>query len=403
MTLPVTILNGFLGAGKTTLLQNLLVQAHEREDICIGVIVNELSPLDIDGETLDAVEMLAFKSQRLASVPAGSISAPDGLARFRQAVDTIIANPRITHLLIETSGSTHPWPLISMMRQIPELTLHGFLSVVDALVLSQDYDFGRTIMSAAATNLAAGKRGVENLMAEQIMFASRVLLSKADRLTPDALQTIGSAIHPLNPYVDIIGVQWGNIPLDAVTGLPEYDYHRIEKLGNELTDWEAEHGAEPVSNPISYRIGSRELNDPRPFHPSRLWETYNRYLGIGIYRSKGFFWLPSRSNLVLLWNQTAGNIGLQIINHWKVSLLEDETLQLLPEEISGMKEKLTGYPPEFGDRQCRLTIIGDEEQLDEFVSALRKCFCTPTEIAAWKRGEPFDDPWPKNVETLSFG
>lgn len=49
---PVTILNGFLGAGKTTLLQSLLVQARAMPGLRLGVIVNEMSALDVDGAIL---------------------------------------------------------------------------------------------------------------------------------------------------------------------------------------------------------------------------------------------------------------------------------------------------------------------------------------------------------------
>ena len=45
---PVLILNGFLGSGKTTLLTNLLVQSHKRQ-LSIGVVVNDMSKLDVDG------------------------------------------------------------------------------------------------------------------------------------------------------------------------------------------------------------------------------------------------------------------------------------------------------------------------------------------------------------------
>ncbi|WP_189654748.1 hypothetical protein [Paracoccus mutanolyticus] len=38
---------------------------------------------------------------------------------------------RATHLLIETSGSSHPWPLLEAIRAHPALRLHGFLSVVE--------------------------------------------------------------------------------------------------------------------------------------------------------------------------------------------------------------------------------------------------------------------------------
>ena len=62
MTTPTTLLNGFLGAGKTTLLQSLLVQARDMHDVTLGVIVNEMSTLDVDGSVLDTSEVISRKS-----------------------------------------------------------------------------------------------------------------------------------------------------------------------------------------------------------------------------------------------------------------------------------------------------------------------------------------------------
>lgn len=397
---PVTILNGFLGAGKTTLLQNLLVQARGLPEVRIGVIVNEMSELDVDGAVLDTSEVISRRDPRFASIPAGSISGEAGLGHFARAVDKVIRGSA-THILIETSGSTHPWPLLEAIRTHPSLRLHGFLSVVDTLTLAQDHDLGRTILPAASRNLASGQRGIENLLAEQIMFASRILLSKMDRVPGETLRTVAQAIHPINPFADIMGMQWGNVRLADVLALPPYDHARVATLGAELTDWDREHGTSSMSGAGDYRIDSIVISDPRPFHPQRLWQVYNHYLGTGIYRSKGFFWLPTRDRLQLLWNQTAGSIGLEIVNYWKIATLEDESLNLLPEERDEMRRRLDGMSPDFGDRRCRLTVIGDRDGLEDFATAVRGCFCTPDEIAAWKAGEEFEDPWPSTTSTLA--
>ncbi|MEO0763636.1 MAG: cobalamin biosynthesis protein CobW, partial [Pseudomonadota bacterium] len=76
-------------------------------------------------------------------------------------------------------------------------------------------------------------------------------------------------------------MQWGNLGLAQILALPVYDYARVETLGQELTQWEAQHDSAPLAQPESYAIGSRVVSDPRPFHPQRLWEVYNRYVGIG--------------------------------------------------------------------------------------------------------------------------
>ena len=169
--LPITILNGFLGSGKTTLLQNLLVQSRRKEDVRLGVIINEMSELDVDGRILDATEILSRQDALFASIPAGSISGADGLVKFNAAVTTL-RQGGATHIIIETSGSTHPWPLLEAIRGHEAVQLQGFLSVVDTVTLLQDHDAGEAIIPAAQRYLAGDTRGIENLLAEQIMFAA---------------------------------------------------------------------------------------------------------------------------------------------------------------------------------------------------------------------------------------
>ncbi|MFT3689017.1 CobW family GTP-binding protein [Paenirhodobacter sp.] len=399
MQTPVTILNGFLGAGKTTLLQSLLVQARTLPQVRLGVIVNEMSTLDVDGAVLDTSEVISRRDPRFAAIPAGSISGPRGLAAFAAAVEKVTAGGA-THILIETSGSTHPWPLLEAIRTHAALRLHGFLSVVDTLVLAQDHDLGRAILPAASQALATGQRGIANLLAEQIMFASRILLSKMDKVSPETLRAVAQAVHPINPFADVMGMQWGNVRLADVLALPPYDHARVAMLGAELMDWDRQHGTRSMASAGDYRIDSLVIEDPRPFHPQRLWDVYTHSLGTGIHRSKGFFWLPTRDRLQLLWNQTAGSIGLEIVNYWKIALLEDDSLNLLPEERAEMRSRLRGLSPDFGDRRCRLTVIGNRDEIGAFATALRACFCTPGEVAAWKAGEAFDDPWPTATATL---
>ena len=400
MPVSTTILNGFLGAGKTTLMRNLLIQARGQTGVTLGVIVNEMSTLDVDGSVLDTSEVISRNSPHFASISGKSISSDDGLPLFRDAVQKVLADGKVTHLLIETSGSTHPWPLLEAIQGMRDLRLHGFLSVVDSVVLQQDHDLGRSIVPVARDNLSAGRRGVANLLAEQVMFANRLLLSKSDKVSREVLQQVAEAVHALNPQADVLAMQWGNLSLEKILAMPLYDYERVGAFGRELVEWQAKHGSAPMAQPETYKIGNQVLRDPRPFHPQRLYDVYTEALGVGIYRSKGFFWLPTRDNLRLHWNQTGGSVGLEIVNYWKISALEDDSLNLSDWEKDAMRAKLEEAHPDFGDRRCQLTIIGDELELDAFVEALRGCFCTNDEIAAWKAGEDFADPWPKSVARL---
>ena len=77
--------------------------------------------------------------------------------------------------------------------------------------------------------------------------------------------------------------------LEKVLAMPLYDFERLKAFGKELIEWEAKHGAAPMAEPETYKICNRVLRDPRPFHPQRIYNFYTHALGIGIYRSKGFF------------------------------------------------------------------------------------------------------------------
>ncbi|MEL1851965.1 GTP-binding protein [Klebsiella pneumoniae] len=362
---PLIILNGFLGAGKTTLLKNLLTQAHKRR-MTVSVIVNDMSELDVDGVLIANTEIV------------------DAASNF---------------ILLETSGSSHPLPLVRYLREHTQVSLKAFLSLVDTVMLNDDYDGGKKLIPVFQEHLNKGTRGVESLLAEQIMFCNKLLLTKNDRLPFYVVTEVARAIHPLNPQVAIMAVPWGNLQLDELLSMPDYDFHRVALLIDELQDAiDAVLSDEPDKK---YDISWRVIEDDRPFHPQRLWDTCHRFMGSRVYRSKGFFWLPGRDDLALLWNQAAGSINLEFISYWKAGVLTHTDNSLTKEERAAIHEQLAKMPGRFGDRRCRLTVIGESGEIDDFVLALRQCLLTEEEIRWWQQGGIFHDPWPTKVARLA--
>ncbi|MBC03873.1 MAG: cobalamin biosynthesis protein CobW [Phycisphaerae bacterium] len=392
--IPVLVLNGFLGSGKTTLLRSLLVQSR-RDDIDLGVIVNDMSELDVDGQIVAQTEFFEEGDRRFQSIHACVLSSRRGVEALGNALEAITSEGPPELIIIETSGSCHPMPLVEFFSTRPRYRLTGLLTLVDAAMIEQDYEGGDRIVPELQHNLRNRRRDTTNLLVEQILFSTHVLLTKADRIGDDRIRVIAEGVHDLNRFVPVLALPWGNLPLDDLRSLPEYDYHRVRPLIEELSpDFDSERGEDRP-----YDLATRVIKDDRPFHPQRLWETCTRHLGQHIHRSKGFFYLCTRDDVSLLWNQAAAGIDLELVGHWRAGILEDENSNLDEMEREGLRERLAKEPGRFGDRQCHLTVIGDRSQVDRFTESLMDCFLTEDEIVRWRAGETFPDPWPKEHVT----
>jgi hypothetical protein len=110
--------------------------------------------------------------------------------------------------------------------------------------------------------------------------------------------------------------------------------------------------------------------------------------------------MASRDAQVLLWNQAAGSIDLELLAYWKAAVVKDPLGKLLPEEIQLLQKELEKTDPIFGDRLNELTIIGTARDRETFTRELQDGFCTPEEIRHWQNGGTFDDPWPKELRKV---
>ncbi len=390
--IPIVILNGFLGSGKTTLFRSLLSQS-KRKDISVCAIVNDMSELDVDGELISNSAIVEKDEKILQSINSNILSSKEGLQKLDQAINKLLSNNDPDLVIIETSGSCHPMPLIKYFKNHNKVYLTGVLALVDSLMISQDFNCGKNLIPEMQQNMQHGKRGPINLLVEQILFCSHVILTKEDRINNSDLKKISNHINQINPFASIDSIIFGKLSIESLFEINEYNYYNVERLFKEL---------QPVldleeNNDRPYNLATRVIKDDRPFHPQRLWDVCHQFLDKRIYRSKGFFWLASRDNQSLLWNQSAGSISLEILGTWRAAILEDKQHGLLDEEVKLLRQKLSNELGRFGDRCCDLTIIGDKQQVDQFSEKIRSCFLTEREIQQWQNGDKFKDPWPKNI------
>ena len=390
--IPIVILNGFLGSGKTTLFRSLLSQSKQK-NIPVCAIVNDMSELDVDGELIGNTHIAEENNNIFVSISSSVLSSKVGIEKLDQAVQKLLSNQDPEMIIIETSGSCHPMPLIEYFKAQTKVKLTGVFVLVDSLMLAHDFNYGELLIPKIQENIIAGKRDTINLLVEQILFCSHLIITKTDRIETEKLPDIATYIQQINPSASTHSVIFGKLTIESLFDLQEYDYFKVDQLIKELKPvlQADQHGDKP------YNLESIVIEDDRPFHPQRLWDICHQYLDKRIYRSKGFFWLASRDKHSYLWQQAAGGISLEIIGSWRAGIVEDENHGLSNMEIESLKELLLKESGRFGDRHCALTIIGDKTGIKQFTDKLTSCFLTEKEIELWNTGHQFEDPWPKNV------
>ena len=374
----ITIISGFLGSGKTTLLRRVVRETRANR---MAVIVNDMSELEVDGDLVRDPELLNEAKGNFASICSGSIHA-DQRTSFGAVLDEWNGRTDIDHVVIETSGSTHPRPLLEEIQARPSYRVGAFVVMVDAKSMADDFMLGRDIVQASES---PGAETPAHLMLDQLRIGTHILVSKADRVTQVQLHRIAEHLTRIQPAAEMLAVNYGRIaPEKLMTG----------------GDFDLQAALASLSDSADQDIGSVVISDARPLHPERLWHLFRHQIGAGIHRSKGYLWMPSRDRDVLLWNQAGGLIEMELTAYWKAALITNPDGKLIPEEIDRLHEMLQGTHPIFGDRACELTVIGTQRDRATFVPELMKCFCTETEVSAWQRGERFTDPWPKTLRQV---
>lgn len=198
--IPVTVLTGFLGAGKTTLLNNLL---HQNHGYRIAIIENEFADTGIDNELL-----VQSKDEQIIEMVNGCICCTvrgdlirilDNLATRREA-----GTLQFDYVVIETTGVADPGPVAQTFFMNNEVTrryrLDGVITLVDALHAQKQLD--------------------AHLVAQaQVGFADRLLLTKTDLVSADALALLEQRLVRMNPRAPMQRVTNGNLSAEQVLGL----------------------------------------------------------------------------------------------------------------------------------------------------------------------------------------
>ena len=259
VSVPVSIITGFLGSGKTTLLKHILSADHGYR---IAVVENEF------GEEVGVEKLVARTGGELKDSGSEGVILDDLFVEMSNGCiccavkDDLVttleelvrrAGDRIDYIVIETSGLADPGPLSSIFWLDDELEcalhLDAVVTVVDLKNMETDLDQQGTSKSSASDVATAVSGLTINETVLQLAHADCIIMNKRDLVDDETVARVARRVDVINQLAKRLVTAYGKVNIGDILSIGAFDpgmaAKRLEELlspcNNEACDHDHHH------------------------------------------------------------------------------------------------------------------------------------------------------------------